>query len=915
MGLPSGTVTFLFTDIEGSTKLWEQHPEAMCAALARHDAILKEAIEANNGHVFKTIGDAFCAAFSTASDALSAALTAQRYLQSEAWEGQITLRARIALHTGAAQERDEDYFGPALNRVARLLSLGHGGQTLLSLATRLLLPDCLPEGAGLKDMGAHRLRDLSNPEQVFQLLHPDLPSEFPPLKSLNALPTNLPAQLTSFIGREKEIQTATRLLAEHRLLTLTGAGGCGKTRLACQIAADLLDTYPDGAWLVELASLADPSLVAQAVASTLAIKEEPGRPLLQTLAEGLRSRKLLLLLDNCEHLLAACAFLCETLLKACPDLRVLATSREGLNMPGETVYRVPSLSLPAPGNLPSLDNLYRYEAVHLFVERALLSQPGFAVTGANAPALAQVCARLDGIPLAIELAAARVRVMPVEQIATRLDDRFRLLTGGSRAALPRQQTLKALIDWSYDLLSEPERRLLARLSVFAGGWTLDAAEAVCASEALDAWEILDLLTGLVDKSLVIYEDLEGAARYRLLETVRQYARDRLQESGGAETARDRHQDYFLALAEEAAPQLMGPEQSTWLNRLESDHDNLRAALDRCLEEGAGSEAGLRLAGALQRFWAVRGYFSEGSQRYTAVLAYGSQEPTAARALALHGAGNMVYSQSDFPAATAYYEQALAVREQLRDRNGMAGSLGSLGNVAQYQGDYERARALFEQSLDINRETGNRTWEATNLICLGSVCYDMGDHAAVRSYYEQALSLSREIGARGLEANTLNSLGVWSMEQGDNAQAQDYLEQSIAVYREIGDRGNATVALSNLGNIARDRGDYPAARAYYKEATEILHQLGNHRLLAVLLECFAYLELHQAHSERAARVWGAANSLREAIGAPLPPVEREEYESSLANLRENLGESAFSAAWAEGSAMTGDQAARYVLDGP
>ncbi|HZO88686.1 MAG TPA: adenylate/guanylate cyclase domain-containing protein, partial [Chthonomonadaceae bacterium] len=464
--MDSGTLTFLFTDIEGSTRLWEQHPEAMRSALARHDVLLQEAIEQHSGHVFKTIGDAFCAAFDAAPSALAAALSAQRALASEDWQAPIRLRVRMALHTGAAEARGGDYFGPPLNRVARMLAAGHGGQVLLSQAACDLLGDALPEGVSLRDLGRHRLRDLQQSEHLYQLLHPNLPADFPPLRSLEAFAHNLPVQLTSFIGREKEMEEIKRLLSTAHLLTLTGSGGCGKTRLALQVAADRVEEYADGVWLVELAAIADLGLVPQTVAVALGVSEEPNRPLGETLANYLRPKSLLLVLDNCEHLLTACAQLADTLLRTCPKVRILASSREGLGLLGEALYHVPSLSLPDEKRLPTLEQLSQYEAVRLFVERAVLSRPDFAVTAQNAASVVQICSRLDGIPLAIELAAARARALAVEQLAQRLDDRFRLLTGGSRTALPRQQTLRALIDWSYDLLSEAERTLLRRLSVF-----------------------------------------------------------------------------------------------------------------------------------------------------------------------------------------------------------------------------------------------------------------------------------------------------------------------------------------------------------------------------------------------------------------------------------------------------------------
>ena len=579
--MPTGTVTFLFTDIEGSTKLWEEYPEHMRNALARHNVLMQQAIGANDGVVFKTMGDAYCAAFASASAALTAALTAQIALQSEPWPDDVTLRARMALHTGTADERDGDYFGTPLNRVARLLSTGHGGQTLLSQPTYELTRDSIPTYGSLRDLGSHALRDLARPEQVYQLVHPDLPADFPPLKSLDNpnLPNNLPQQVTSFIGREKELASVQEALAKVRLLTLTGAGGSGKSRLALQATADLLETYPDGVWLVELAPLADPLLVAPTVANILGVKEEKDKPILMTLAEHLKVKKLLLLLDNCEHVLDTSAQLADQLIRSCPMVQILATSREGLGIAGETTYRVPSLSLPDPKQTQTAESLSQFEAVQLFIARALQTQPHFAVTNENAPALASICHRLDGIPLAIELAAARARSLSVEDINSKLDQRFRLLTGGSRTALPRQQTLRSLIDWSYDLLSAAEKALLCRLSVFSGGWTLQAAESVCSGGELEEWETLDFLTSLCDKSLVVAEPSGTTMRYRMLETVRQYARDRLLEIGDGEVYRDRHLAFFLAFAEETEPQINGPQMGKILDQFEAELDNFRAALE------------------------------------------------------------------------------------------------------------------------------------------------------------------------------------------------------------------------------------------------------------------------------------------------------------------------------------------------
>jgi predicted ATPase/class 3 adenylate cyclase len=976
--LPTGILTFLFTDIEGSTRLWEEHPQAMDAALARHNALAAALIEQHHGTLLKSHGegDSLFAVFARAQDAVTAACALQRALliadfgmrnadwgtpgteslaaepepgsepDSSPWttaagsEGEhsqsairiphsaietLQLKVRMALHTGEAVLREGDYYGAAVNRCARLRAAAHGGQALLSGATEEALQGRLPEGIRLKDLGSHRLRDLARPERVYQLLHPELPADFPPLRSLDTHPNNLPQQLTSFIGRQKEMAEVEALLGGTRLLTLAGAGGTGKTRLGLQVAAHLLDQYEDGVWLVELAPLSDPALVPQAVAAPFGVKEEPGKPLVRTVTEYLKRKHLLLVLDNCEHLLMACAALAEAILQGCPHVRVLATSREGLNIAGEHTYRVPSLSLPDPRNLPSLEHLAEYEAVKLFVERAALSRPGFRVTQQNAPAVAQVCCRLDGIPLAIELAAARSKALPVEKLNERLDDRFRLLTGGSRTALPRQQTLRALIDWSYDLLSEPERALLRRLSVFAGGWTLEAAEAIadCGLRIAD-WgspgieilaaskpergtdlesspsetdagsgggssqsafriphsAILDLLTGLVEKSLVVYE--EGSERYRLLETVRQYARDRLLEAGDGEAIRARHREYFLALAEEAEGHLTGPQQREWLERLETEHENLRAALDWSVSERMKDEGGrmnpipfilhpssfiLRMAGALWRFWRVRGHLTEGRERLAQALARPGGT-AAGRAKALNGAGILACVQSDFRTARSLLEEALAIFRQIGDRRGIAGTLIHLGNVALAHPDRQAAaRSLYEESLAIHRELGDRPGTACCLANLGEVARNQGDDAAARTLFEEGLVTFRELGDERSIALLLSNLGNISQEHGDYGAARSLYEESLAISRELGDRWGIAASLGNLGSAAYDQGDYAAARSLHEQKLAISRDLGDSGAIAASFDNLAKVASKQGDDQAARSLHEQSLAVRREFGLP------------------------------------------------
>src|SRR5829696_7639284 len=621
-GPPTGTVTFLFTDIEGSTRLWESNAQEMQEALARHDELLRTAIEERCGYVFKTVGDAFCAAFGTATDAAEAALACQRALLEENWAEEVgAIRVRMALHAGAAEERDGDYFGPAVNRVARLLSAGHGGQVLLSHAAKELTQDDLPDGVSLKDLGERRLKDLFRPERVFQLLSPELPTSFPPLKTLDARMNNLPAQPTPLVGRERELGEVRDLLRAEgvRLLTLTGPGGIGKTRLGLQVGAELLDEFEDGVFFVALATITEPALVPSAIAEALGVVEAADQPLEESLKGYLRPKELLLLMDNFEQVLGGAPLVGE-LLSACPELKVLATSRSVLRVYGEQEYPVPSLELPRPGGggLPALEALSQYESVRLFIERAKAAKPDFEVTNESVPAVAEICVRLDGLPLAIELAAARIKLLTPSAMLHRLGSRLKLLRGGSRDLPERQRTLRGTIEWSFALLEAGEQLLFARLAVFSGGRTLEAIEAVCEAEGDLPMEALEGVSSLLDKSLLRQEEgPEGEPRFVMLETIHEFARERLQASGEGEEVRRVHAEYFLGLAEGAEPELRGAQQLACLERLEAEHDNMRAALTWSLENEP--ETALRLAGALARFWEMRSDISEGSRWLEAAL--------------------------------------------------------------------------------------------------------------------------------------------------------------------------------------------------------------------------------------------------------------------------------------------------------
>ena len=913
--LPSGTLTFLFTDIEGSTKLWEAQPDAMQIALERHDVVMRNAIETNGGTVFKTMGDAFCAAFATAPEALEAALAAQQGLapdRSRAWAAP---SSRFAWRCTPERPSGETTTTSGSRSIVLpgLLCVGHGGQVLLSQATQELVRDDLPVGVTLRDMGERRLQDLIRPERVYQMVAAELPAEFPPLKTLDARAHNLPIQSTSFVGRDREMQEVKTLLRSSRLVTLTGSGGAGKTRLALQVGADRIDDFADSVWLVELAPLTDERLIAQTVLTVLGIKEQPAVTIADTLIKELKNKELLLLLDNCEHLVEASARICQTLLTACPRVRILATSREALRIAGEATYRVPSLATPDPTVPSSVASLTQFDAVRLFIDRALAVQPAFRVNNANAPALASICHHLDGIPLAIELAAARVRSMSVEEVNARLDQRFRLLTGGSRSALPRQQTLRSTIDWSYDLLSPGEQALFCRLAVFVGGWTFVAADHVCSGRGLDEASVLDLLTSLADKSLVLAEERSGATRYRMLETVRQYARGRLRERDEETHWQDRHLAYFVAWAEEAAANNDAAEQRLLLEQLEAEHDNVRSALAWSAEPGGDGASGLRLAHVFDWLWKVRGHFQEGRGWLSKLLAATPGGPTAARAAAFRDAGHMALLLGEHAAARTLLEEALALWRELGDQRGIAATLSRLGEVARRQGDFVTARAQLDAALAIQRELGDRPTASYALAALGALAADHGDYAAARTLLEEALAAWREVGAQKGIAMRLHDLGLVATEQGDYAAARAMFDECLPIFRELGDRTGIAATLAGMGIGALKRGDNGVAAALLKEGLAIFRELSYRDGIADSLERLAEVAMAVSEPGPAARMWGAAERLREEMGGPLPPSARVRYDRHVAAARAAMGDdAAFHRAWQEGRMMTLEQAVEYAM---
>jgi predicted ATPase/class 3 adenylate cyclase len=914
---PTGTVTFLFTDIEGSTRMWERSPQAMQAALARHDEILRGATEQHGGYIFKTVGDAFCCAFPTAPDALEAALDGQWLLLKERWGESIPLRVRMALHMGAAEERDGDYFGPPVNRVARLLSAGHGGQVLLSLPTQELVRDQLPVGTSLMDLGERHLKDLFRPERVFQLLATGLPSEFPPLRTLEAYRNNLPLQPTPLIGREKEVAEVCDLLGAEatRLLTLTGPGGIGKTRLALQAAADLLDEFPDGTYFVQLATLTEAELFISAVAETLGVREIGEQPLDETLKDYLHERRLLLLLDNFEQVLGAAPTVTE-LLTAAPGLKVLATSRAPLGLYGEHELPVPPLTLPDLKLQPPLERLTQYEAVGLFVERARAVKPDFKVTNESAPAVAEICVRLDGLPLAIELAAARIKMLPPKAMLQRLSSRLKLLTGGARDLPERQRTLRATIEWSFALLNEGEQVLFGRLAVFSGGRTLEAIEAICDAEGDLPMEVFDGVSSLLDKSLLRQEEgPNGEPRFVMLETVHEFAREKLKESAEAEEINRAHAQYFLTLAEEANPELKGANQLEWLERLEAEHDNMRAALTWALKRKE-VEVALRLGGALWWFWSMRGYHSEGRRWLEEALAMDGRVSPEVRAMALAGVGELAFDQGDLDRAKEACQEGLELLEHEEGREAREAKLNLLvwlGFVAWVREEYERAKQLFEEGLALSRERSDTWWLATFLLYVAIVPHYLGDYERATELTEESMDLFREQGDKHSLAYCLNNLAMMVYSQGDLGRAAQLTEEAVALFRELGARGDVALGLYNLGWIALLQDDLGRAADIYKESLTLAWDTGMNHIVQGDLEGFACLAAVRGETERAARLWGAVQALHETKGIPRDTDFLAEAGARISAVRSGMGEEAWEEAWRKGRAMTLDEAVSYALE--
>jgi predicted ATPase/class 3 adenylate cyclase/Tfp pilus assembly protein PilF len=900
--------TFLFTDIEGSTALLRRLGAAAYAqVLADHHDVIRSGLAAHEGEEVDTQGDAFFAVFSSPAECVAAAVEMQRAIEGHAWPATEHVRVRMGIHTGAAAKTETGLVGLDVHRAARLAAVAYGGQILVSEATAVLVRDTLPPGAVLRDLGLHRLKDLGRPERIYQLNAADLPADFPPLRTLGhpALPNNLPVQPATFIGRDAELAEVRDLITSSRLVTLTGAGGTGKTRLGLQSAAGLLDGTGDGIWLVELASVSSGDAVAPAISAALGLAGAPGhRTALASLLEALAFQNVLIILDNCEHLIDACAETADAILRRCPGVYVLTTSREPLGIGGETIYRVPPLSLPGPDDA---DSPWSGDAVALFVQRAQEQGVDLPLDEQTAPLLVSICRRLDGLPLAIELAAARLRSISLNDLRDRLDHRFRLLTGGSRTALERQQTLRATVDWSYSLLNGPERSLLRRLSVFAESWDLDAAEAVGRAGHLD---VTDLLGSLVDKSLVMAEPAGGGLRYRLLETIRQFAAERLVEASEEEAlaAAAKHCEYFLQVAETAAPHLTGPDQGRWLARLDADIANLRRAADHAASDPAGTAQVLRFGVALRRYWLARSRNAEAFELLLPVL-----ERTEARSdPGLFGAALVTVTAAgpfvDVGPARRYGEQAVELVRGLRDDRLLIDALSFLCAAYFFAGEPGRGLPLGQEAVERARQFGDDVALGQCLMCW-LLFSDLIEPDLSAHQFAEAIACTERSGDQYINSLLHNNAGVYALGTGDIPAARTHLERAAQATQAIGQESYNVLA--NLGWVRREERDLDRARSEFEAALRRSRRHGEAPGIGYASLGLACLAADQGDWRRAATLHGVAQAFLDRAGEPCQDLEARYRNQSLAQVRAHLGDEQFDRAYAQGKTLSVDEALQWA----
>lgn len=951
---PGGTVTFLFTDIEGSTRLSQEFPDSLHTALDRHHAILEKSITSNNGFVFDIVGDAFCCAFENTEDAVKSAVEIQTRLSEERWDKAV-IKIRIGIHSGKAEWNGNTYMGYiTLARSARVMSAAYGEQILISEDAFALLknPHALrgngDENISFRDLGERRLKDVIQPIRLYQITAQGLREDFPPLKTLDARANNLPIQLTSFIGRDSIIRELKDELKKSRLITIIGTGGNGKTRTALQTGAEIIDEFANGVFIAELAPITDESLIVQSVMNSLGIKEEAGKSPEEALVNYLKEKEMLIILDNCEHLIKSSAVLAEKILKNCSGIKIIATSREALNCRGELVYKLPALSVPDLSDKNSPEKLSQYESVRLFIERALMLRSDFRVTNENAPALAGICSRLDGIPLAIELAAARTKLLSVEKIHERLDDMFKLLSGGKRTDMPKQQTLKAMIDWSHNLLSEKEKTFWARLSIYSGGWTLESCEEICSDSVIEEAEILDLLAQLTEKSIVIYD--ESRERYKMLETIREYGKSKLMESGEYLKYTENHLKYFSSFAKQAS--FRGDEAKTRINKISPEHNNLIAAIES-FTKGTQKELCAGIADSLRIFWEIKGDYSTGLRLMEILFAdtegiskknlanlylnyssfsrsVGSYENSRkygikgmelnfetgeamGKILSLQNMGNIEAVSGNFDEAEKYFEQGLALSRESDFISGIAFALNNIGNIWLLRGDYEKAERYLNESLEYHNKSGDKRNVCFALDSLGNMMKERGEFEKSREYLTKCLEISREIGDKSGIAFTCFNLAGLYFSMGEHEKAQMFNEESLKLRLEIGDKPGIAYSLNNIAMTLFIRKKYEQAEIYHKKSLKMRLELGDKHAILLSFESFLHLFEIKKNFISAARLLGVIDSSFKKLGLLKNIEETEALNNTKNNVKEMLGEEAFMKHYSEGLEMQTEITADMILN--
>ena len=952
---PSGIITFLFTDIEGSTKLSQEYPDTLPAALDMHHSIVEKAVKSYNGYVFEIVGDAFCTAFENSEDAIKAAVEMQLNLAKEKWEDAV-IKIRIGIHSGDAEWNGKTYSGYiTMARTARVMSSAYGEQIIISKITYELAKekfDSVKEkGITFRDLGERRLKDLIQPIQIYQVLSKGLRTEFPPLLTLDARPNNLPIQLTSFIGRESEMRIIKSLLNESHLLTLMGSGGAGKSRIALQAGADTIDNFSHGVWIVELAQLSEPSYILPEIASALGISLDPKKNIKDVVLDFLREKEMLLILDNCEHMIDECAVIINTLLRYCKKLRIIASSREALRITGENTYRVPSFKLPDLKKAKTVEDISEYEAVRLFIDRAVAIKNDFRITDSNANKVARLVSQLDGIPLAIELAAARVKVLTVEEIYEKLSNRFALLTGGNRTALPRQKTLRAMIDWSYDLLSKEEKLLFERLTVFSDGWTLEAAEEICSDEKLESYEILDLLSNLVDKSIVIVKESGEENRFNMLKTLRQYGSEKLNISEDKYIIQKKHFDVYSRFMNNAEQNLGGADQKEWVSKYDSEIDNIRESLKWAA--GNDPEAALRLALNAANYWDTKYYYTEAVEFLDSILnkEHSYDKKFYAGALRWKGfflkqtgrieeakellrksnitakesgdlkessaseslLGVIAFEEGDYEIAKEHLNNSLSVSISLGDKSRTAFAHYCLGGIAYMQTDYDSSKKMIEESLRLYRESKDLKQIGICLGNLGTVEFQLGNLQSALKLYEEYLSISRELDSKkGITYALLNISYIYNQEK-EYIKAREYQQESYEIGEEIGNKNIIALSLLSLGSSEQKAGNYPVAKDMFIKSFIMFDELKDKYQVveSILLLSEVYFSMNDL--TRSAFLLSAFDALYKILGIQMNKINADDFGNNLIKLKSELPEKDFETAWEKGQSATFENIKKLIMN--